>query len=404
MTKRSLLAPFSQYGFLIGVLSFIALFSSMGIRSAFGAYVTSWEATFSVTRVEISAISFLSLLVYGLGIVFGGQLTDRFGPRIILTFSMALMGLGMLAGYFAQNVWQLMLFYGIVASLGFGGASNVTVSVAIVNWFQKKRGLIIGIVIVGMSAGSMVHVPVTIYLIKSLGWRETVLIIGSVYILLLTPLYWFGFRDRPKNATESKEKQKAVETETSPRTSIFRLPITWLIIFPYFICGFTDVGLIQTHLIPLLEDRGISAATIASSMVVYGLLNIAGAVGGGYLSDRMKPGTLISLLFGLRLIGLALLFTADSSWIVFLFCVIYALTDIATVAPFTALCTQIYGESKIGSAFGSITFFHQLGAALGSLIPGMLFQIFTGYRSTLVLCFGLLVAAIVVLKRIRRPA
>lgn len=313
---------------------------------------------------------------------------------------MALMGIGMAAGYFAQNVWQMMLFYGIVASLGFGGASNVTVSVAIVNWFQKKRGLIIGIVIVGMSAGSMVLVPVTIYLIKLLGWRNTVLIIGSVYILLLTPLFWFTFRDRPQTAVDVRVQNESAGSDSSPSRSIFRLRITWMILIAYFICGFTDVGLIQTHFIPLLEERRISGAIIASAMVVYGLLNVAGAVAGGYLTDRMKPTVLISCLFGLRIIGLALLAMADFTWIIFLFCFIYALTDIATVAPFTALCTQIYGENRIGSAFGSITFFHQFGAAMGALVPGLLYQNFAGYGSTVILCLGLLFMGTLILSKI----
>lgn len=142
-----------NYGYIIVALSFIAMFASMGIRGSFGTYVTEWEQTFSVNRVWVSIVSFTSLVVYGISIIAAGKLTDKIWPRKVLTISMILMGICLLGSFFSTNIWHIMLLYGLIGSIGFGFASNVTVSVAIVKWFKEKKGFMISIVVVGMAAG-----------------------------------------------------------------------------------------------------------------------------------------------------------------------------------------------------------------------------------------------------------
>ena len=143
------------YGYIIVALSFIALFASMGIRGSFGTYVTEWEKTFSVNRLWVSLVSFTSLCVYGFSVIYAGRLTDRIGARKVLTYSMVLMSIGLLGSFFATNIWQMIFLYGIIGSVGFGFASNVTVSVAIVKWFKEKKGFMISLVVLGMVAGPM---------------------------------------------------------------------------------------------------------------------------------------------------------------------------------------------------------------------------------------------------------
>ncbi len=88
-----------------------------------------------------SLISMLSFIVYGVSQPVIGRLVDRFGPRIILSLSTLLVGLSIFFTYLVTSPWQLFILYGIIVSLGVGGASNVASTVIVTNWFNEKRGL-----------------------------------------------------------------------------------------------------------------------------------------------------------------------------------------------------------------------------------------------------------------------
>lgn len=202
-----------NYGYIIVALSFIALFASMGIRGSFGTYVTGWEQTFSVNRVWVSTVSFTSLVVYGLSIIVAGKLTDKFGSRHVLTLSMILMGTCLLGSFFATNIWHVILLYGFIGSIGFGFASNVTVSVAIVKWFKEKKGFMISIVVVGMAAGPMIFGPLNIYLMEQMGWKSTFSLYGFIFILLFMPLFALFYRNTPEQDVPMGKHAKAVHKD-----------------------------------------------------------------------------------------------------------------------------------------------------------------------------------------------
>ncbi|MEH7178042.1 MFS transporter [Neobacillus vireti] len=394
--------PKIYYGYFIVVLSFIAMFATLGIRGTFGTYVTPWEESFSVNRLWVSIVSFTSLFIYGISIAIAGRLADRIGPRKVLTYSMVLMSFCLLGSYFATNIWHIVILYGLIGSVGFGFASNITVSVAIVRWFKEKKGLMISIVVVGMAAGPMVYTPLNILLIEKMGWKWLFVLYGSVYALLLIPLFALFFKDHPvQNAVIERNKSKQNEKIKGESIfSIFRYPITWVICMTYFICGFTDVGLVYTHMVPLGEGKGYSRILVGNAMMVYGIANIVGTIIVGYISDKFNNKKLLCILFSIRVIALLFLLFINHPILLFTFALLYGFTDIATIAPFTMLCSKIFGINRMGSAFGMVSFFHQFGAAFGSLIPGLLFSLSLDYISTLWLCIILLLASAILIQTI----
>lgn len=401
-TKRAF-----YYGYMIVALSFIAMVAAMGIRGTFGTYVTEWEQTFSVNRFVVSLVSFVSLFIYGVSVVVAGRLSDKIGPRKVLTYGMVLLSICMLGSYFSTNIWHMVLLYGLVGSIGFGFASNITVSVAIVRWFKEKKGLMISIVVVGMAAGPMIYGPLNLFLIEQIGWKWMFVLYGAVYGIILLPLFAIFYRDYPNDTLfvpkRSSKDQSDRKIKTTPLQavksifSIFRYPVTWLITFTYIICGFTDVGLIYTHLVPLGEHKGFSSSVLGNVMLIYGITNIIGTIFIGYVSDKFSNQKLVSFLFMVRGVALVLLiFVEQPIWLI-VFALFYGFTDIATIAPFTMICTKIFGEKHMGTSFGIISFFHQFGAAVGSLVPGMLFSISGNYQSSLWISTGLLMISAIVL-------
>ncbi len=396
---NSLKTPFF-YGWIITLLGFLALVSSMGVRTSYGAFVTPWENDFNIMRTDIGLISAVCLVVYGIFISVSGYVADKYGARIVFAVSMALMGGSLVILYYAQDVWVLYLLYGIVASIGFAGASNVTASAAVVQWFNEKRGFVLSLMVAGMAFGQMVMVPLSIYLIHTYDWRMTVMVYGMIF-LLLTPVFIFLFRNRPAEigakpygelqAAGNKAKGEDALSFLDIAKQIFRFPVTWLFIAMQFICGFTDVGLIHTHLVPLAEGRMFSGTLISVVTSVYAFVNIIATLFIGYLADRINLVKMLTVIFLIRAVGIVLLFFAYDPVLFVLFGIIGGITDFASIAPMTTLCSKVYGANRVGTVFGMLSLFHQFGAAAGSFIPGVIFDWTGGYQSALLLCIAMLV-------------
>ena len=159
--------------------------------------------------------------------------------------------------------------------------------------------------------------------------------------------------------------------------------------------------LIYTHLVPLGENKGFSTSVLGNVMFVYGITNIIGTILIGYISDKFSNQKLISFLFMVRGFALVLLIFVDQPLWMIVFALLYGFTDIATIAPFTVMCSKIFGEKQMGTSFGLISFFHQFGAALGSLVPGLLFSLSGNYQSSLWISTGLLMVSAIILFKLK---
>lgn len=410
-SNRGLKLPFF-YGWVITALGFVALVASMGIRTSFGSFVAPWEIEFDLSRSDVSLISALSMVFYGLFMPVAGSMADKYGARLVFTVSIFLMGVSFILLYFSDRVWLLYVLYGIVASIGFAGASNVTASAAVVQWFDEKRGLVLSFMVAGMATGQMLLVPLSIYMINAYDWRWTMLVYGATYLLLLTPAFLYFFKNRPEDIGVQPYGFKSVLERGSASAhsglplntsvlNIFRLPVTWLLILTYFICGMTDIGLVHTHLIPLAEGRMISSSFIAIVMSTYALVNLILTPFVGYLTDRINLTRLLAALFMIRAVSIGILIFAEDPAMFIIYGIVGGLTDFTSIAPVAALCARWYGPARVGTVFGFMSLFHQFGAAAGSYFPGVIFDMTGGYNLALMICTTLLVAASVIIYGIK---
>ena len=146
----------------------------------------------------------------------------------------------------------------------------------------------------------------------------------------------------------------------------------WRLWLTFAICGATTNGLIGTHLIPHAIDQGLSAVAAATTLAMMGVLDIAGTLGSGWLSDRYDKRVLLAGYYGLRGLSLLYLPYADDLTKLALFGVVYGLDWIATVPPTAGLATDLFGTRSGPILFGWVFFGHQVGAALAAYGGGLL--------------------------------
>ncbi|MBL3649829.1 MULTISPECIES: MFS transporter [unclassified Bacillus (in: firmicutes)] len=399
-----------HYAWIIVSVTFLILLAVQGVRLSFGAFVEPWERQFSMDRGTISLISTISFIVYGISQPVIGRLVDKWGARAVLSWSALLTGVSIFLTYFVTSPWQLFLLYGLGVSLGVGGASNVAASVLVVNWFSKKRGLAFGIMEAGFGAGQMLLVPGSLMLIHWFSWKLTVVVLGLLLIVIVFPAAMLMLRNNPseKNA-EPIGGLAAAEKETAPKTTalsvtgMFRMRQFWFLMLPFLICGFTTVGLMDTHLIPFSHDHGFSTTVTSAAVSLLAGFNIAGILLSGIVADRWSSRKILCFLYAVRALSIVILIYSHEPYLLLGFAILFGLVDFATVAPTQMLATQYFQNYSIGLMIGWLSLAHQIGSALGAYIPGVIYTVTGEYTLAFYLSIGMLVLASVMNVLLREP-
>lgn len=366
----------------------LVLLGASGVRSAFGVFIKPLEAEFGLGRTSLSTIAALSLLLYGAVGPIVGRLADRWGPRGVLIGAAVLLGLGALASALITGMWQLYLTAGVVMALGAGGAAMSVAASLTTRWFETRRGLALGVAGGGMAAGQLLIVPLLMVLTLAWGWRLSYVLLGVGFLVLILPVTLIFIRNDPQElglipygatagTTTSGPADRAAE-RTSVLSAARTLPF-WLLAGSFWVCGYTTSGLVLTHLIPYAAEHGFHASHAAQAIGVMGALNIVGTVASGWLSDRFGPRLPLAGYYSLRGLSLVALPFVGTVPGLFGFAAIFGLNYISTVPPTTALTAMTYGRYSVGELSGWIFLSHQLGAAVGSIVGGVLYDRFGNY-------------------------
>ncbi|MBA9043080.1 sugar phosphate permease [Bacillus aryabhattai] len=372
-----------HYAWVIVFVTFLTLLAVQGVRLSFGAFVQPWEEEFSMDRGTISLISTLSFIIYGLSQPIIGKLVDKWGARIILSLSTFLVGISIFLTSFVTQPWQLFFLYGILVSLGVGGASNVAATVIVTNWFNEKRGLALGLMEAGFGAGQMLLVPGSLLLIHWFNWEVTVIILGLFLTLIILPVMLLFLRNNPQekgllpiggnSKVEYRGEQKNMGEDISI-WKIFRQKEFWFLILPFGICGFTTTGLMDTHLIPYSHDHGFSTNVTSAAVSVLAGFNIVGILLSGIVADRWSSKKMLFYLYVMRALSFCILLYSHNPTLLLIFAILFGLVDFATVAPTQLLATQYFKDYSVGFILGWLFLSHQIGSSLGAYLPGLVYS------------------------------
>ncbi|MEZ5226756.1 MAG: MFS transporter [Acidimicrobiales bacterium] len=162
---------------------------------------------------------------------------------------------------------------------------------------------------------------------------------------------------------------------------------------PFFVCGITTTGMIDTHLIPFAHSHGNSDAITSAAVGTLAVFNIIGTAGSGLLVDHYDPRRMLGVLYAVRAVSLVMVLSLNEGFWLVEFGVVFGIVDFATVAPTQTLVARYFGAETLGFVFGLILASHQVGSALGAYVPGRLFDATGDYRAAFVGAALLLVAA-----------
>ncbi len=372
-----------HYAWIVTAVTCLALLTVGGVRSSFGVFVQPLQHAFGWDRAAISVTAVLSLLLYGALGPLAGRLADRYGPKCVLLASVLLAGAGALASATVSRLWQFHLYYGLITSLGAGGAAMVTAAAMTSRWFAERRALVMGLAGAGVSAGQLLILPLAAHLELTYGWRVSFVGMGLILVVLVLPAVGILFRDDPAEmglapyGAGAGRARVGAPAEPVRATALFaavRRPAFWLLAGSFFVCGYTSTGLIGVHLIPHAVDHGFPKMAASNAMGLMGAMNVIGTTASGYICDRWGKRIPLATYYFLR--GLALFFLLGVKDVteLNLFAMVFGLNYISTVPPTSMLTAELFGRRSVGMLFGWIFFAHQIGAGLASYVGGLVYD------------------------------
>lgn len=369
---------------VLGALTF-CLMAATGIRAVFGVYIKPMEAEMGWSRGGLSGAAALSLLLLGAVGPFAGRLADRWGPRRIILLALFLLGIGSIASAFVQSLWQIYVTAGVLMAVGAGGSALSTGSALVARWFEKRRGLAMGLAAGGMSAGQLIVIPLATVLTLTYGWRASFLWLGVGLLALAVPVGAWLLRDNPEErGGRPLGAAGAVQTpaQMAAARRVGRVSVTeaaqtlpfWLLLGTFFVCGYTSNGMVLTHFVPHALEHNFTAMEASVALSVMGAMNVVGTIGSGWLCDRFgRRGPLATyyLIRGAALLFLLYVWNVPS---LHFWAALFGLNYISTVPPTTTLTANIYGHHSVGELSGWIFFAHQVGSALGAAGAGWIYE------------------------------
>jgi len=387
------------HGYAIALYSFLVMLIMWGTLYSFGVFFKPLLIEFSWTRTMTSSAFSLNMLLYGALAIITGRLTDRIGPRLVITVCGFLLGLGYLLTSQIGSIWQLYLFYGVIIGTGMSGAYAPLVS-TVARWFTHHRGLMTGIVVSGIGIGTVIIPPLASWSISNYGWRTSYFAIGIITLVSLVSLAQFLKRDpnQMKLLPHGESETVLDDMRSAPRRYSFRQAFNtrqfWLICAINVSFGFI-LQTIMVHIVPHATDLGISYTGAATILAISGGVSIAGRLTMGIATDRIGGKAALIICFTLISTALFWLLASKEPWMLYLFAVIFGF-GYGGFAPLASLIiAEHFGLSAHGTILGSTEFMFTAGSAIGPVLAGQIFDITGGYQLAFSTCAALSIIAMI---------
>jgi len=397
------------YGWVVVIACLVIATVIFGINFSFGVFLKPLESEFGLTRGAISGVFSVYMLfgcVFG---ILGGWALDRYGPRIVVLFMGLFTGLSMLLTSQTNVPWQLFITYGVLLPLGTGSAYMVIMATTL-RWFDKKRGLALGIASSGVGLGTLLMAPFATYLITTVGWRAAYIIVGFIAWLVLIPLSRLLKKDPAEigalpDGIKSGSSEGGAEKpgrggsarpggfslrQASKTGSFWLLGAIWLL---YAFCYL----LVLTHIVPHATDMSIPAMEAAFILSLIGGSNIAGRMLMGRVSDsrgRRATAVICALLVSGTMIWLI---WSPDLWMLYLFGVMFGFLIGGFDPAVTALIGDIFGLRSIGVIMGILNVAFGIGAAIGPAVGGFVFDADKSYSTAFLMgAVAMLITALLI--------
>ena len=356
---------------------------------AMGSYLVVLERQFGWSKSVLSAAFSVNRFESALLGPLQGWMLDRYGPKRIARIGSFFLVAGFV--WFSQ-IQTLLEFFGsfLLIAIGAGLSGFLTVTVAIVRWFERRRARALATGSLGFAAGGLA-VPIVVWSMNANGWQTTAAVSG---IFAGIAVYFFasyldGYPSDfgqevdglPPEANADNPKPEGLTSIHFTAKEALRTRAFWMISLGHMSALFV-VGAVMAHLaLFLTSERGYSLQQASFVGAALPVMQIIGMAIGGTLGDRVNKRLIASVAMLGHAGGILVLAFTQSSWMIGLFVLLHGLAWGARGPLMQALRADYFGASSFGFIMGLSSLIVMLGTVLGPIIAGVLADATGSYRS-----------------------
>jgi MFS family permease len=372
--------------------AFLGLTVSRGpiVSYSFSVFLKPVSEALGVSRGTFSLAYNLDTFMCAVFIPIFGILIDRFGIRAVLPPGIALFAVATAGLSYLQP--SLAVLYGLFALQGVFSASNTPTGYlkAISAWFDRERGLTLGIAVAGTGFGVFLMPPAMTYLIQHYGWRDAYIGLGfALLIFAFLPVMLFI---KDPSASQLPGRKPADFTTGLSMSEAFGSAQFWTMTVTFFLVIVAVNGTIS-HMIAMLTDRGVPLETATAALSLVGLAIIISRTGAGWCADRFFAPYVAAIFFCCPIVGIALLLSGASGAVPIVAAVLCGFGVGAEVDLMPFFIGRYCGLRAFGAIYGLTFGIFIAGVGVGGYLMGLYFDFNHSYTGMLFAFVGALVIA-----------
>jgi len=379
---------FFGWGIAFGCVMGVAGSSGPIILSSAGVFMDTLNSEFGWSRSDVSFSVVIYTTITALLLPLVGRVIDKIGARKILIPMIFFSAFAIALPVFMTQLWHFYLFIALFSIAGAFTTSLPYVRV-ISLWFDRRRGLFLGIVAAGIGIGFMTMPILMNFLLNIVGWRGAYVGVGAVILLVIFPIILFFVRDDPADVglkPDGRDQEKIVASASSKvgmsLSEAMKTRSFWTLLVITFVFAFVFNGM-TVHFLPLLKDNGMEASQAVFIAAIIGMSMFVSRIAIGYLLDKFFAPRLAIVVFLIGAGGIALVASNQSVTMSILAAAMIGIGVGAETDIVSYMTSRYFGLRSFGKIYGFLFSFFYIGTGLGPLVLGIAYEANGSYTSTL---------------------
>lgn len=373
MTQRE------RHGWLIVASLFVALlFAFGGGFDTVPVFIPPLIKYFRWSHAQVSVLPAAIAIAAGLSAPIVGRMLDRFEARNVMAVGVAAVGIAFLGASRVNSFGSMLALY-VLLGLGISAGTLAPAAFVTANWFEERRGLALGIVMMGTTIGATVMTQVASIAVVHHGWRTAYVVLGLPTLLIGIPAVILTVSSRPPGEVTLTVAESGARLEGFEVTAALRTRSFWLIIFAQFAYFFCATGG-AFHLIAYMQNLHYTERDAAWVLSGCFLLASAGKIVLGLFADRSSGRTGMAVNFAGAALGALLALYLRNPLVLIPFILFFGFTLGAPLMLVPVMIAESMGLKRYGSISGLIALASTAGAALGPIGVGWIYDVSGSYN------------------------
>ena len=409
-----------NYGWVILGLTFGNIFVEGGVKNSQSVFLPALRQGFGGSAAMTAGIFSASGLVGAFSAPILGKLLDMFGAKYMFLVAGIVILLGWWASSMVSHIWQLLIFYSLIATAGQTMIGFFSGTAVLTPWFPRTKGLMLGIADSGNPTGQAIITPLAQYTVSEYGWRTGFQVLGIMFFLIVSPLNFLLQRKPPGygrtsgkpdyDGSESIVGTQAFGSETANWFEEATVPTpydkkgfnalkeaaVWLLLFSRAAQALSN-QMTNLHIIAFFVLAGYGEMQSATAIGVAGLFGVGARPCFGILSDKFGRESVYTVRILMTVLSLVIiiLFAKNAAlWPLLIFVGLTGLSD-GSGLLIGVKAADIYPANVLGSVMGVIEVGRGIGLAAGGVLTGLMFDVYGDYTAAYWLAAFLLLMSIV---------